>query len=194
MKAQRLLLACALFALTSVACDKKSGDAEAGASSSSSAAAAKGSSAAKGDAKPTGPAFKTKMMGADMVQPLVAMDLTAPLAGLTITAPDKTKMEESRGSLKLVSAGVNYSISIRDGKFDKAESLKIFKIVDEKGTVVDESDTHLIFKRESGSHLLAAAVTVGDKTYVCNSVATAASFTREEIDQTLTSCRSLKKK
>lgn len=186
MKAPYILLA--IVALLSAGCDKK---ADADASGSSSAAK---SSSAKGDAKPTGPAFKTKMMGADMVQPLVSMDLIAPLAGLTITAPDKTKMEEKRGDLYLVSAGVNYSISINEEKYDKAASLKVFKIVDEKGTVVDESDTHLIFKRESGSHLLSASVTVGDKTYVCHSVATAADFTREEIDQTLTSCRSLKKK
>ena len=85
--------------------------------------------------------------------------------------------------------------STPDGvEFDKAKSLEIFKLLDEKGTVVDESDTHLIFKRDNGSHLLSAAVTIADKTYVCGSVATAASFTREEIDQTLTSCRSLEKK
>ena len=192
MKTSHLLFATALFALSS-GCDKKTGDTEATGSSQSSGKASGGASG-KGDAKPTGPAFKTKMMGTDMVQPLVAMDLTAPLAGLTIIAPEKAKMEESRGALKLVAAGVNYSISLREGKYDKAESLKTFKMVDEKGTVADESDTHLIFKRESGSHLLSAAVTVGDKTYVCHSVATAANFTREEIDQTLTSCRSLKKK
>jgi hypothetical protein len=193
MKPALLLFASALLMITSVGCDKKGADAEASASAASTGAKG-GAASGKGDAKPTGPAFKTKMMGTDMVQPLVAMDLIAPLAGLTITAPEKAKMEESRGALKLVAAGVNYSISIREGKYDKAESLKTFKLVDEKGTVADESDTHLIFKRESGSHLLSAAVTVGDKTYVCHSVATAANFTREEIDQTLTSCRSLKKK
>lgn len=193
MKTSHLLFATALFALAVHGCDKKAADTEASGSASGSAKAGGGSSG-KGESKPTGPAFKTKMMGTDMVQPLVAMDLIAPLAGLTITAPDKAKMQESRGELKLVAAGVNYSISIREGKYDKAESLKIFKMVDEKGTVADESDTHLIFKRESGSHLLSAAVTVGDKTYVCHSVATAANFSREEIDQTLTSCRSLKKK
>lgn len=197
MKTPHLVLALAFATLALAGCDKKASDAEPGGSSSSAvkshgSGAAKGGS--KGDAKPTGPVFKTKMMGTEMVQPLVSKDLIAPLEGLTITAPENVKMEESRGSLKLVSAGVNYSISIREQKFDKAKSLEIFKMVDEKGTVADESDTHLIFKRESGSHLLSAAVTVGDKTYVCGSVATAASFTREEIDQTLTSCRSLKKK
>ena len=189
MKTLKLLFLAALASVHLAGCDKKAGDAAPGDSSSS---AAKGG--AKGDSKPTGPVFKTKMMGNEMVQPLVAKDLIAPLEGLSITAPENIKMEESRGSLKLVSAGVNYSISIREQKFDKAKSLEIFKMLDEKGAVVDESDTHLIFKRESGSHLLSAAVTVGDKTYVCGSVATAASFTREEIDQTLTSCRSLKKK
>jgi hypothetical protein len=190
MKAPYTLLA--IVALSSFGCDKKAGDTEASGSSASSAKA--NGASGKGDAKASGPAFKTKMMGTDMVQPLVALDLIAPLAGLTITAPDRTKMEEKRGDLYLVSAGVNYSISINEAKYNKAESLKVFKMVDEKGTVADESDTHLIFKRESGSHLLSAAVTIGDKTYVCHSVATAANFTREEIDQTLTSCRSLKKK
>ncbi len=193
MKTSHLLFATALFAHGLLGCDKKAADTDASGSPSGSAKASGGGSG-KADSKPTGPAFKTKMMGTDMVQPLVALDLIAPLAGLTITAPDKTKMEEKRGDLYLVSAGVNYSISIKEAKYDKAGSLKVFKMVDEKGTVADESDTHLIFKRESGSHLLSAAVTVGDKTYVCHSVATAANFTREEIDQTLTSCRSLKKK
>jgi hypothetical protein len=189
MKTAHLLFATAL-AFHSFGCDSKAGDTE----GSSSAGSSKAGGSGKADAKPTGPAFKSKMMGTDMVQPLVAIDLIAPLAGLTITAPDKTKVEEKRGELYLTSAGVNYSMSIGEEKFDKAASLKVFKIVDEKGTVADESDTHLIFKRESGSHLLSAAVTVGDKTYVCQSVATASDFTREEIDQTLTSCRSLKKK
>ncbi len=197
MKTLHIAFLAALASFHLAGCDKKASDGEAsgsssGAAKSSGSGASKGS--AKGETKPSGPVFKTKMMGTEMVQPLVSKDLIAPLEGLTITAPENIKMEESRGSLKLVSAGVNYSISIREQKFDKAKSLEIFKMVDEKGTVADESDTHLIFKRESGSHLLSAAVTVGDKTYVCGSVATAASFTREEIDQTLTSCRSLKKK
>lgn len=93
-----------------------------------------------------------------------------------------------------MSAGVNFSISVRQTSFDKAKSLEIFKKLDPKGTVVDESDTHLIFKRDNGSHLLAATVTIDGKPYTCGSVATARSFTREEIDQTLTSCKTLKKK
>lgn len=187
----RSLFTTSLLALAIAGCGNAS---EGGAAASGSAKATGGAPAAKADAKPTGPAFKTKMMGMDMVQPLVQKDLIAPLAGLEITAPDKTEVKESRGDVHLVSAGVNYSISVSQRAFDKAKSLEIFKMVDEKGTVVDESDTHLIFKRESGSHLLSATVTVDGKPYVCGSVATASSFTREEIDQTLASCKTLKKK
>jgi hypothetical protein len=182
-----LILTSFLVALPLAGCSNSGdGGAKAGASG-----AAKGG---KGGDKPAGPVFKTKMMGTEMVQALVQKDLVAPLAGLEITAPEQAKVEESRGAVHLVAAGVNYSISIRQTSFDKAKALEIFKILDEKGTVVDESATHLIFKRESGSHLLSAVVTVDGKTYVCGSVATAASFSREEIDQTLASCRTLKKK
>jgi hypothetical protein len=185
----RSFLVVTLFA-SSMGCGSKPADGGAPAGGSASPAGAAPAAAAK----PTGPAFKTKMMGMDMVQPLVQKTLVAPLDGLEITAPDKAKVEESRGSVKLVAAGVNYSISIRQTAFEKAKSLEIFKTLDPKGTVADESDTHLIFKRENGSHLLAAAMTVDGKPYTCGSVATAASFTREEIDQTLTSCKTLKKK
>lgn len=183
----RVVLTSYLLVLPLAGCNNAAdGDAKAGASG-----AAKGG---KGAAESKGPVFKTKMMGAEMVQALVQKDLVAPLVGLEITAPEKAKVEESRGAVHLVAAGVNYSISIRQTTFDKAKSLEVFKMLDDKGTVVDESDTHLIFKRASGSHLLSAVVTVDGKPYVCGSVATAADFTREEIDQTLASCKTLKKK
>lgn len=188
-----VVLALSLLGCSLVGCGDKGDGKGAPTGSAAAATGAKAEASAKPEA-PKGPVFKTQTMGVDMQEALVDKELVGALAGLVITAPEKAKVSEERGGIHVVSAGVNYSVSISEQKFDKAETLKIYKMIDEKGAVVDESDTHLIFKRESGSHLLTVGLTVDGKPYQCSSVATGFDFTKDQIDQTLTSCRTLKKK
>lgn len=146
--------------------------------------------------KPKGPVFQTKMMGMTMTEALVEKDLTPMgLDGLVIQAPERAEIKpKSPRGFTLLAAGVNYSLTIDQRALDPAQAKEIFKIVDEEGEVlVDEAD-RVIFKRKSGSHLFQAETTVGDKKYTCGTVATAASFTRDQVDQMITSCKSIAKK
>lgn len=148
------------------------------------------------DDKPKGPVFTTTMMGMERSEPIVEKDLTAmELPGLVIQAPEPAKIDsKSGGGFVLVAAGVNYSMTIREGELKADEAKKTFKIIDEKGELVEDKPDTLIYKREGGSHLFQASVKVGDKTYTCSTVATAANFTRGEADQMVQSCKTLKKK
>jgi hypothetical protein len=87
---------------------------------------------------------------------------------------------------------VNYSISITPSAFNKDEAKKIFGIVDPAGKVADESETHVIYERSGeGGFLFQAGVTVGDKQFYCGTVATGIAFSREVIDQSVASCKSI---
>lgn len=144
---------------------------------------------------PKGPVFSAKnIIGEPVSKPIVAVDLTPmELPGLTIQAPEGAKAEpKSPSGFKLIDTSVNYSISISEGKFDKEEAKKTFDIVDPEGKVADESDTHVIYERSGeGGFLFQAGVTVGDKQYTCGTVATGFAFTREVIDQSVASCKSI---
>jgi hypothetical protein len=153
-------------------------------------------SAENAPAKPSGPVFTTTMMGMERSEPIVEKDLgEMELAGLVIQAPEAAKIEsKSGGGFKLVAAGVNYSLTIREGEIDIKGAKETFKLVDEKGELVEDKPDVLIYKRSSGSHLFQASVKVGDKTYTCSTVATASDFSRSEVDQMIESCKSIKKK
>jgi hypothetical protein len=144
---------------------------------------------------PKGPMFTAKnIIGEPVSIPIVPFDLAAmELPGLTIQAPEGTTAEpNSPSGFKLLNTSVNYSISVRDGAFDKEGAKKTFGIVDPDGKVADESDTHVIYERSGeGGFLFQAGVTVGDKPYYCGSVATGFAFTREVADQSVASCKSI---
>lgn len=138
-----------------------------------------------------GPAFRTTVMGMEMSQPLVTTDLTeAGFPGLTIVAPEEAQQNTtSWGSHRIVSAGVNYSVTIREGAFDADSSLTGFRAVDPDGSIIEQTDDTLIYRRsgENGSHLFSAGVTVGETAYACGNSATAFPFSRSEVDQMITS-------
>jgi hypothetical protein len=144
---------------------------------------------------PKGPVFTGKnIIGEAVSVPIVPFDLTAlELPGLVIQAPEGAKAEpNSPSGFKLLATSVNYSISVREGKFEPEEAKKTFGIVDPNGKVADESDSHVIYERSGeGGFLFQAGVTVGDKQYHCGSVATGFAFSREVIDQSVQSCKSI---
>jgi hypothetical protein len=182
-------------------CNKPSGDTQ---TTSASANANTGAAAKPTSATPppkptaTGPVFKAKMMGMDMDRPLVETSLApAGLDGLVIQAPEGAKVEKHvpGGGARVVAAGVNYSVAIREGKFDAKSVKSTYAIIDPKGTIAMDTPDLIIFERANGgSVLFNMGLTVGGKSYTCSSVATAASFTRDVIDQTVESCKTLKKK
>jgi hypothetical protein len=151
---------------------------------------------ASDSSKPKGPVFQTKMMGMEMTQALVEKDLSGMgLDGIVIKAPEKAEIrKKSPRGHKLVAAGVNYSMTIRQAPLDAKQAKEVFDIIDKEGELlVDEAD-RIIFKRKSGSHLFQAATEVDGKPYTCSTVATGSSFTRDQVDQMIESCKSLAKK
>jgi hypothetical protein len=188
-----------LFAalLLTAACNDKSAEGEkAGSAAATGAEPKKSGPAAKPE--PTGPVFKAKVMGTDMSKPLVETDLgPAEMTGYVITAPEGAKVEKGRpgGGAHVVAAGVNYSIAIREGAFDAENVKKSFTALDPDGTMLEDKSDIVIFQRKGGgSVLFSMGVTVGDKKFTCGSVATAMSFDKATIDQTVASCKTLKKK
>ncbi|MEI8254315.1 MAG: hypothetical protein WCJ30_01445 [Deltaproteobacteria bacterium] len=145
-------------------------------------------------AAPARPMFRATYMGTDMSRPLVTTDLTpAGLAGMTIEAPEGVRVEQERRAAHLVQAGSNYSISIRSGPFSAANALSAFQALDPAGTVLVNEADRLIFQRSNnGSVLFSAGVTVGARQFTCGTVATAINFSRETVDQTIASCRTLR--
>ena len=188
---KNLVLLCAVLILGIAGCG---GDEE---DSSTPAANAAPSSAGEPaePAEPEGPVFRTTMMGMEMTQPLVARDLTeAELPGLTLVAPENAQLRTtSWGSHTVTSAGVNYSVSIAEATFDAASSRTTFEAVDPNGSVIEEGDDQLIYRRsgDNGSFLFSVGVTVGETEYTCGTSATAFPFTRDQVDQMITSCRTL---
>mgnify|MGYP001284779922 CR=1 FL=1 len=147
-------------------------------------------------AEPEGPVYKTEGMVGEVSSPLVDIDLgPMELAGLVITAPEDAKIEaKSPSGHKLVWAAGNYSITIREGG-DLEQNKETFKMLDPEGKYVREDSDVVIFERSSGgSHLLAATVEVDGKAYTCSTVATAMSFQRDQADQMVESCKTLRKK
>ncbi len=145
-------------------------------------------------APPARPMFRATLMGANMSRPLVTTDLApAGLAGMTIEAPEGVRVERVRGDAHVLQAGSNYSMSIRAGAFNAARALSSFRALDPAGTVLVNEADRLIFQRSNGgSVLFSAGVTVGTRPYTCGTVATAMNFTRETVDQTITSCLSIR--
>ena len=144
-------------------------------------------------AEPEGPVFRTTMMGMEMTEPLVTKPLGVEgFEGLTIVAPEQATIELRDESATVRSAGVNYSIAIRHGALDAAATQRIWGIIDPNGSVVEEADDLLIYQRSNdGGMLFEAGVSVDDQAYTCSTVVTAVNFTREQIDQMVTSCRTL---
>jgi hypothetical protein len=144
---------------------------------------------------PKGPMFSAKnIIGEPVSVAIVPFDLAAvELPGFTIQAPEGTKAEpKSPSGFQLFNPRVNYSISITPSAFNKDEAKKIFGIVDPAGKVADESETHVIYERSGeGGFLFQAGVTVGDKQFYCGTVATGIAFSREVIDQSVASCKSI---
>jgi hypothetical protein len=144
---------------------------------------------------PKGPMFNAKnIVGQEVSVAIVPFDLAAvELPGFTIQAPEGTKAEpKSPSGFQLFNPSVNYSISITPSAFNKDEAKKIFGIVDPAGKVADESETHVIYERSGeGGFLFQAGVTVGDKQFYCGTVATGIAFSREVIDQSVASCKSI---
>lgn len=144
-------------------------------------------------AEPSGPTFHTTMMGMEMSQPLVSRTLDVEgFEGLTIVAPEDARIEENRGRARVLSAGVNYSVAIRSGAFDAEGTKRIWGIIDAEGTVVEETDDLVMYQRSNdGGMLFEVGVMLGEQAYTCSTVVTAFQFTREQIDQMVTSCRTL---
>lgn len=183
--------------LAATACSKPSSDTQPASTTSVTRATVPAATTAAA-AAPTGPVFKAKMMGMDMSKPLVETSLApAGLDGLVLQAPEGAKVEKHMpgGGARVVAAGVNYSVAIREAKFDPKSVKDTYKIIDPKGTILSDTPDLVIFQRaDGGSVLFNMSVTAGDKKYTCSSVATAASFTRDVIDQTIESCKTLQKK
>ena len=183
----------AAVALLAAACGSSSSDTTASAKPAGSGAAPGAKTAA---AAPTGPMFTGKAMGMDMSKPIVDIDLSPVLDGYTIKGPEGAKVEKAvpGGGARVVNAGVNYSIAIREGEF-KADAPKGgWKALDPDGTFLTDTPELVVFQRKSGSVLFSMGVTVGDKKFTCGSVATAMDFEKSTIDQTIESCKTLKKK
>jgi len=170
------------------------------ATTTDSSASAAGSSAPKSSsgsktAAPEGPVFKAKIMGTDQVKKLVDTSLDkAEMPGYVIQAPEGAEVSIGRpgGGAHVVAAGVNYSVAIRESKFDPAEAKKTFNIIDPDGKVLTDNPDLVIYQRKSGSVLFGMVVSVGGKTFSCGSLATAMDFDRDTVDQTVASCRTLK--
>lgn len=179
------------------ACNNKPTDGKEADTSGGTSAEPKKSGPA-GKPAPTGPVFKAKIMGNEMSKPLVETDLgPAEMTGYVITAPEGAKVEKGKpgGGAHVVAAGVNYSIAIREGNFDPENVKKSWASLDPDGTVLEDKSDIVIFQRKGGgSVLFSMSLTVGDKKFTCGSVATAVSFDRATIDQTIESCKTLKKK
>lgn len=181
------------------ACHKSTPDTETtAASTTATSTAAKATTTAAPAATPTGPVFKAKVMGMDMQKPLVDTSLDpAGLTGLTLQAPEGARVEKHMpgGGARVVAAGVNYSVAIREGKFDAKGVKSTYAIIDPKGTVAVDTGDLVVFERAgSGGVLFNMGVSVGGKSYTCGSVATVTPFTRDVIDQTIESCKTLAKK
>jgi hypothetical protein len=195
-----LLLSFMTLALLS-GCDKKADEKKADAKKTDDKKAddkqvdAKAPEPAPEPEPPKGPMFNaTNIVGQAVSIPIVAFDLAAvELPGFTIQAPEGTTAEPSSPSgFQLFNPSVNYSISITPSAFNKDEAKKIFGIVDPAGKVADESETHVIYERSGeGGFLFQAGVTVGDKQFYCGTVATGIAFSREVIDQSVASCKSI---
>lgn len=191
MKKSIVLVLCLALGVVAVGCG---GDEESSSAADTPAANTAPTTPAEPEV-PAGPTFRTTMMGMEMTQPLVSRDLAeAGLEGLTIVAPENAQLSTtSWGSHTVVAAGVNYSVSVREGDFNAADALGTYQILDPEGTVVEQTDDQLIFRRsgENGSFLFEVGVTVGETHYTCGTAATAFPFTRDQIDQMITSCRTL---
>ena len=147
-------------------------------------------------AEPEGPMYKTEGMVGEVSSPLVDVDLgPMELEGLIITAPKDAKIEDkSPSGHKLIWPSGNYSITIREGE-DLEQNKETFKMLDPEGKYAVEEEDVLIFERSnSGSHLLAVSVEADGKKYVCSTVATAMDFKRDQADQMVESCKTLRKK
>ena len=186
--------------ILSAACNKTSAT-DTQATAKATSAASKPTAAATQTAPAptaTGPVFKAKMMGFDMSKPLVETSLApAGLDGLVVQAPEGAKVEKHvpGGGARIVAAGVNYSIAIREAKFDPKSVKSSWASLDPKGTVVTDEAELVIFERSNGgSVLFSMGVSAGGKSYTCGSVATAANFTRDVVDQSIASCKTLTKK
>ena len=194
----RSFLFASAVVLLAAACSKPSADGKPASSTSITAATVPAATTAAAAPAPTGPVFKAKMMGMDMSKPLVETSLApAGLDGLVLQAPEGAKVEKHvpGGGARVVAAGVNYSVAIREAKFDPKSVKDTYKIIDPKGTILTDTPDLVIFQRaDGGSVLFNMSVTAGVKKYTCSSVATAASFTRDVIDQTIESCKTLQKK
>ena len=150
--------------------------------------------AAEAEPEPEGPVFRATVMGMEMTRPLVPIAInTEAYTGLTITAPEGATVSESRGRVKVLYAGLNYSMSINRSAFDAEQSKGIWATIDEAGSVIHEGEGVVMYQRsgDAGSVLFAASVMVGEEAYTCGSVASAMPFTRNQVDQMVESCRSL---
>jgi hypothetical protein len=194
------------LALAATACNTSSSDKDESSADekkdkkkkSSKDAASKDEGSAKSSAPeaPKGPVFKATVMGVEQAQPIVELDLTAAeMPGYKIMGPDKAQVRKASlgGGAELVSAGVNYSISIREGVFDAGNIKEVYKVLDDKGKILVDTPDLVMFQRESGSVIFSMGLTVGDTKLTCGTVATAFNFDRATIDQTIESCKSLKK-
>lgn len=153
------------------------------------------SAATSAKTAPKGPTFKAKVMGMDQEKPLVEISLEkAEMKGLTIVAPEGAEVRVGKpgGGAEVVSAGVNYSMSIREDEFKQKNAHIVFDAVDDKGKYLLDTEELVIFQREKGSVLFGMGVTVGGKKYHCGTVATGFDFDRSTVDQMVESCKTLK--
>jgi hypothetical protein len=162
---------------------------------SKDSASSKPSKGASSSATADGPMFKAKVMGMDMSKRLVDVPLdAAEMPGFVLQAPEGAQVTVGKpgGGAHVVAAGVNYSVAIREGAFDAAESKKTFAIIDPDGKVLTDTPDLVVFQRKSGSVLFGLGVTVGDKHFHCGSLATAIDFDQATVDQTVASCKTLR--
>jgi hypothetical protein len=195
-----LLLSFMTLALLS-GCDKKADEKKADAKKTDDKKAddkqvdAKAPEPAPEPEPPKGPMFNaTNIVGQAVSIPIVAFDLAAvELPGFTIQAPEGTTAEPSSPSgFQLFNPSVNYSISIRPSAFSMDEAKKLYGILDPDGKIAEESETHIIYERSNkGGFLFQAGATVGDKQFLCGSVASGIAFDRGVIDQSVASCKTI---
>jgi hypothetical protein len=156
---------------------------------------ARSATATAAPSAPARPTFKATMMGMAQAQPIVEVALAPDLPGYVIQAPEQTKVEKGFGGMgvELSATSVNYSMSIREWAFDAAKAKADFKTVDAEGTLLVDTPDLVVFQRKHGGVLFAMGITLGDKKLECHSVVTAFEFDRATIDQTIETCRSLKR-
>ncbi len=144
-------------------------------------------------AAPAVPMFHATAMGFDMSKPLVNIDLgPGGLPGVSLQGPEGTRVETERHRARVIQAGTNYSLSINERAFDPTDAHRTYSLIDPQGTYLVDQPDLVIFQRTNGAGvLLNMGVTVGERHFTCSSVATAVAFTRETIDQTVASCRTL---